>query len=152
MRSVSRGVVGSNVRSGGANGGIGQGIRQSRMGRHSDRGLYVLQGDLRDSQFRESEKRDDLTAKALRVIGLSDALVSVMSLENAMLSAFGEGDELFVLKAVTGFAVCALTVALGAVMSVSGYTGYKKLLRGEVAVEESENEGSSEDGEDGSEG
>ena len=88
----------------------------------------------------------------MRVIGLSDALVSVMSLENAMLSAFGEGDELFVLKAVTGFAVCALTVALGAVMSVSGYTGYKKLLRGEVAVEESENEGSSEDGEDGSEG
>ena len=104
------------------------------------------------ANFVKAKKRDDLTAKALRVIGLSDALVSVMSLENAMLSAFGEGDELFVLKAVTGFAVCALTVALGAVMSVSGYTGYKKLLRGEVAVEESENEGSSEDGEDGSEG
>ena len=65
----------------------------------------------------KATKNDDMTIKALRCISLADALVSILALQTTLLYSFSEGNNGFV-NALTGAAVCALTVALGIYMIV----------------------------------
>lgn len=60
-------------------------------------------------------KQDDLTVQAVRCVGFADALVSIFSLQTALLFAFAEGGYRGA-NVATGCAVCALTIALGIFM------------------------------------
>ena len=58
---------------------------------------------------------------AARVISLASALVSILSLETAMLTAFGEpGNDSFrqIMTAITGSAVCLLVLAMAVYMVI----------------------------------
>lgn len=60
----------------------------------------------------------DLTVKALRNLGFADALVSIFSLQTALLFAFSRGDNHSLANGITGGAICILTLALGVFMLV----------------------------------
>ena len=68
--------------------------------------------------FARSKKHTDHAARALRNIGLADALISIVSLETTMLGVFGTSGELNIFKAISGALACAATVAIGAAMMV----------------------------------
>ncbi|MBR2377577.1 MAG: hypothetical protein IKA85_07430 [Clostridia bacterium] len=63
-----------------------------------------------------SGKEPALTVQAIRYIGLADALVSIFSLQTALLYAFSDGTDFAYFNAITGFAVFVLTVTLGIFM------------------------------------
>ncbi len=63
-----------------------------------------------------SGKEPALTVQAIRFIGLADALVSIFSLQTALLYAFSDGTGFAYFNAITGFAVFVLTVTLGILM------------------------------------
>lgn len=65
-----------------------------------------------------SKKQSDLTVRALRNVGLADALVSIFSLQTALLYAFSETTDYSIYNIITGTAVCVLTVALGVYMII----------------------------------
>lgn len=60
-------------------------------------------------------KIHSLLLKTLRNIGYADALVSLLSLQTALLSEFSEGDITFArsMNTATGLAVCALILVMG---------------------------------------
>lgn len=64
-------------------------------------------------------RKNALTTRALRFIGLADAAVSILALQTSLLYTFG-GDEVNkgAFNAITGAAVCALTLSLGISMAV----------------------------------
>lgn len=69
---------------------------------------------------------------ASKVIGLVSAVVSVLTLETAMLTAFGgQDDPLFrqIMTGATGTAVCLLVLALSVFMIVHGTKEIKKIKR-----------------------
>lgn len=66
----------------------------------------------------KSRKQEDLTVQAVRNVGFADALVSIFSLQTALLFSFSAGGNHAVANVITGSAVCALTVALGVAMLV----------------------------------
>lgn len=68
----------------------------------------------------KAKRSDDMTVRAVRGIGLADAMVSVFSLQTALIVAFSDGAMLKIFTALTGGAVCALTLALGVYMLVVG--------------------------------
>ncbi len=63
----------------------------------------------------------DPLLQSFRNINLTDASVSLIALQTTLVAVFSEGDDakMNVLNAVTGFAVCALTIVLGIWMIVS---------------------------------
>ena len=65
-----------------------------------------------------SGKKEGYTVQAVRSVGLADAFVSIFSLQTALLYAFSENANSGVFNLITGFAVFALTVALGALMVI----------------------------------
>ncbi len=79
--------------------------------------------------FRVRRMGDPLL-QSLRNINLSNALVSLFALQISLVAANGGADEsMRVMNIVTGFAVCALTIALGAYMIIRASTklaGMKK--------------------------
>ncbi|MBQ3596292.1 MAG: hypothetical protein II988_00565 [Clostridia bacterium] len=76
----------------------------------------------------KSSKITDLTIKAIRVVGLADALVSIFSLQTALLFAFSSGGNYAIYNALTGGVVLALTVLLGIYLIVSANKIKKQLL------------------------
>lgn len=70
---------------------------------------------------------NDPIVQSLRNVNIADALISVISLETAMLASFGQGEDLKALQALTGFAVCAITVAIGIIMIIRANSRLKKL-------------------------
>ncbi len=70
----------------------------------------------------KAAKGESLTVQALRSICIADALVSVVSLQSAMLAAFpaGEGINVGIFNAATGGTACALILFLGAFMIIRG--------------------------------
>ncbi len=69
---------------------------------------------------------------AARVISLASALVSILSLETAMLTAFGKpGSESFrqLMTAITGSAVCLLILAMAIYMIIHSTKEIKKLKK-----------------------
>lgn len=88
------------------------------------------------TNFVKAHKREDLTVRTLRNINVSDALVSVVALQSAMLQMFmTETDALdsHLFNAVTGGIVCVLIVAIGSVMIVRGKRSLDRLEGGEDA-------------------
>ncbi|MDE6868230.1 MAG: hypothetical protein K2J83_03700 [Clostridia bacterium] len=70
--------------------------------------------------FVKTHKSVNFAIKAMRSIGVADALVSVLALQAAMISQFsGNGEDLSVMNAVTGGAVCAVITALGLFMIIN---------------------------------
>lgn len=73
----------------------------------------------------------DPVTRALRNVSFADALVAMLSLQTAMLSAFGGGVEFtFVINALSGGAVCAAIVFTGIRMTVYGRRALKLRLAG----------------------
>lgn len=66
----------------------------------------------------KARKNDDLTVKALRNVGLADAMVSILALQTAMFDAFGGTMNTDLANALTGGGVCALTVVIGVYMLI----------------------------------
>ena len=67
----------------------------------------------------KSVKQTDLTVRAMTGISLADAAVTILALQTAMLAAFS--DQSFdhtMLNALTGIAVCGLTLAMGIYMII----------------------------------
>lgn len=68
--------------------------------------------------FVKAKRLRDPVVQSLRGICAADALISVVALETAMLSTFGDGDDMLALRAFTGFAACAVAIAIGVTMTV----------------------------------
>ena len=79
--------------------------------------------------------RDPLL-QSFRNVTLTDAAVAMLSLETMMIATFGgEGEsELLVLQAISGFAVCALTLTLGIWMIVRGTCRLRRLAASPAEV------------------
>ena len=60
-----------------------------------------------------AKKVSDVTVKALRGVGLADALVSILALQTTLLYAFSDGTGSGWANALTGAIVCAATLAVG---------------------------------------
>ncbi len=84
----------------------------------------------------KSRNDEDVTVSALRVIGIADALVSVLALQTSLLYAFGDGINTGIPNAVTGAFVCAATLALGVIIIVVTKRREKRL----TTKKEEENE------------
>lgn len=82
----------------------------------------------------KAKKTSDPVVQSLRNINLADALISVAALETAMLAAFGGGDRMIPLRAVTGFAVCAITIAMGIAMTVRASSELRRIAEGRGTV------------------
>jgi len=70
---------------------------------------------------------------AAKAISLASASVSMLTLETAMLTAFGEGsDPLFrrIMTGATGFAVCAFVLAMAIYMTVNSTKQINEMKRG----------------------
>lgn len=72
--------------------------------------------------------------QSLRNINLADALMSVISMETALIAEFGDGESLFVMRTVTGFIACVIPVALGAAMALRAFTEYRSVKNGGFPV------------------
>ena len=70
-----------------------------------------------------------ISQQSFRNINLADAAVSLLSLQVTLVAVFSDGTDgaMNALNAVTGFAVCALTLALGVFMIVRANARLKKI-------------------------
>lgn len=66
----------------------------------------------------KSQKQTDFTVRAIRNIAFADALVSIFSLQTALLYSFAAGGDYRAANLATGSAVCLITIALGVIMIV----------------------------------
>lgn len=69
----------------------------------------------------------DMTVKALRNVGFADALMSMFSLQTALLFAFSQGQNHAVINGLTGGVVCLFTVLLGVFMLVRAHKKGKEI-------------------------
>lgn len=74
----------------------------------------------------KARKLRDPVLAALRVIGMTDALMSLLALETTMLAVFGGDGDLIALTAVLGFCVCAVTLAMGITATVRAAVSLRK--------------------------
>lgn len=65
--------------------------------------------------------------QALRNINFADACMSIVSLTVIMLTTFGDDTGMIFIKAGTGFAACAVTIATATIMIIHGHTKLKQL-------------------------
>lgn len=72
----------------------------------------------------KSTKQDNAYIKSLRNVNMADSMVSLLSLQMALLTAFAGENVSFVFNALTGAVVCALIIALGIQMII--YAKLKK--------------------------
>lgn len=79
--------------------------------------------------FIRAHKQDDLTVRAIRNINLIDALVSILALQTALLTTFGDGTNLSLFNTLTGSAVSLLSVSIGIYMILSANDKIKKLQK-----------------------
>lgn len=68
----------------------------------------------------KARKSTDMTVRTVRSINLADMLVSILALQTAMFHSFAPDSDYGVFNAVTGAAVCLLTVMIGAFMIAGG--------------------------------
>ncbi|MBE7068256.1 MAG: hypothetical protein E7381_03035 [Clostridiales bacterium] len=75
-----------------------------------------------------AKKEDDLTIQAIRNVNLTNATVSLLALQTALLSTFAEeGVNASLFNTITGILVSALTYAIGIYMTVHGTKRIKRL-------------------------
>ncbi|MDE6668011.1 MAG: hypothetical protein K2K38_06695 [Clostridia bacterium] len=75
----------------------------------------------------KARKSTDMTVKAVRSINIADMLVSVLALQTAMFHSFSADFNTDIFNAVTGAAVCLLTVIIGVFMIVGGKSEITKI-------------------------
>lgn len=101
-------------------------------------------------QFVRSSKRDDLAVRSVWYINLAVTLVSVLTLQTVILSAYPTSVDSAIFNGITGFLVCLITLILGAFMIVHSVRIKKRLLAREIYVAEAvaveENDGYNRDG------
>lgn len=77
---------------------------------------------------------NDRVLQCLRDINLTDAAVSLLSLQVTLIAVFSDeqvsASEITAMNSVTGFAVCALTIALGIAMIIVGCRQLGRLKNG----------------------
>ena len=84
----------------------------------------------------KSRKIDDASIKAIMMINLTESAVSIMALQTAMLSTFGDsGINAQLFNGITGSAVCLLTLGLGIYMIIKSSIEIKK-LRTDISSEQ----------------
>ena len=66
----------------------------------------------------KSRKQRDVTIQAIRCIGLADAMVSIFSLQTALLHTFSDG-SFGVFNVITGSTICVATITLGIYMIIN---------------------------------
>ena len=79
--------------------------------------------------IRKVNRLHDPMLQSYRNINLTDAAVSLLSLQVTLVAVFSDGQtaEMNTLNAITGFAVCVLTIVLGVLMIVNATIRLKKL-------------------------
>lgn len=101
-------------------------------------------------QFVRSTKSDDLVVRSVWYINLAVTLVSVLTLQTVILSAYPKITNAAVFNGITGFFVCLVTLALGAFMIVHSVRVKKRLLAREIYAAEAiaieEDDGYNRDG------
>ena len=70
-----------------------------------------------------AKRQEDVTVRAVRNVGLADAMVSIFSLQTSLLYTFSEGTDYVFANVLTGSAVCLLTIALGIYMIIKSKKG-----------------------------
>lgn len=100
--------------------------------------------------FVRSTKRDDLVVRAVRYINLAVTLVSLLTLQTVILSAYPTKTDPALFNAITGFAVCFITLALGGFMILYSIRAKKRVFVQETDIAEAvlldENDGYNRDG------
>ena len=86
--------------------------------------------------FIRSSRRTDLVVRSVWYINLAVTLVSILTLQTVILSAYPIGIEATILNGVTGFTVCLITLALGLVMIIHAIRVKKRLLAREIYAAE----------------
>ncbi len=87
--------------------------------------------------FVKARRFDDLTVRAIRNVNLSDALVSILALQTALLDQFGDGNQNnWIFNLITGIAVSAIIIAVAIIMFIQSRKMFKKLKREEVNARE----------------
>lgn len=101
-------------------------------------------------QFVRSSKRDDLAVRSVWYINLAVTLVSVLTLQTVILSAYPTSIDPAIFNGITGFLVCLITLGIGAFMIVHSVRIKKRLLAREIYVAEAvaveESDGYNRDG------
>lgn len=69
---------------------------------------------------------DDYAVRAVRNINFTDALVSVLALQTALLAAYSEGVDFTWLTALVGTAVCVVSAYMGIYMIVNGFKKFRR--------------------------
>lgn len=81
----------------------------------------------------KAHRQDDLTVRAIRNINLIDALVSILALQTALMSAFGDGTlNTSLMNTLTGSVVSLLSICIGVYMIVSANKQIKKLTKDSI--------------------
>lgn len=75
----------------------------------------------------KADRHKDPIIQALRNINLTDAMVSLLALQTALITAFSTGDDLQSLNVTTGSTVSAITLGLGIFMIIRSNQRIKKL-------------------------
>lgn len=80
--------------------------------------------------FIKAHKQTDLTVRAIRNINLVDALVSILALQTALLTMFGDGTvNVSLMNTFTGIIVSVLLVAIGIYMIISAKNKMQEITR-----------------------
>ncbi|MBE7078467.1 MAG: hypothetical protein E7380_01235 [Clostridiales bacterium] len=88
--------------------------------------------------FIRAHKQEDLTVRAIRNINLVDALVSILALQTALLTMFGEGEiNISVFNTLTGSVVSLLSIGIGIYMIASANKKMKELQKENKTNEQS---------------
>lgn len=78
----------------------------------------------------KAHRQDDLTVRAIRNINLVDALVSILALQTALLTTFGDGTmNISAMNTLTGIVVSTTAIAIGIYMIVSANKKMKELQK-----------------------
>ncbi len=81
--------------------------------------------------FIKAQKQTDLTVRAIRNINLVDALVSILALQTALLTTFGDGTmNISLMNTLTGIVVSGLSIAIGVYMIYYGNNKLKQIQKG----------------------
>lgn len=79
----------------------------------------------------KSAKKSSISVRAIRCVGLADAMVAIFSLQTSLLYTFAEGSDYWIANVATGSVVCVLTIALGVYMVISSCRAIKALDQSE---------------------
>lgn len=77
----------------------------------------------------KAKRQDDMTIRALRNICFADALVSILSLQTALLWEFSSGSGVAIANALSGSAVCIFTFIMGVFVICRAYKFRKYYIK-----------------------